>query len=432
MRHVSSVLGENFAGHVQGASLRRFRANDMENEMSEPQTLEVAVIPRGGSVVRAEDFMPLMTVEQAIGRKEQMNKFIIGVMKEGEDYGYMPGDSRKEKKKVLLKPGAEKLCSIFGLTPRYEAEQIIEDWTGKEHGGEALFYYRYKCQLSRGGTFMGEAVGSANSWEAKHRYRWLGVEQIPASIDLKTLVTRGGKQTLFTFSFAFDKRETSGQYGKPEKFWQMFEEAMANGTVRNVEKETSKGKRAGFEIDVDQTTYRAPNPDAADCVNTCQKMAQKRALVAAILIVTNCSDAFTQDLEDMPEGEAIDTGGHAHGTQEAADHVAQTKLNGGKISAELSGALAAIDKNHQSFALVCQNLLKRISTKHGAAGEQAYESLAMKFSEAYPQGTFNKEILKSFVKDAHAIYDKPAAKGDSQVDTERNQEQQLHGGESKS
>ena len=102
-------------------------------------------------------------------------------------------DSRKEKKKVLLKPGAEKLCSIFGLAPRYEAEQIIEDWTGKEHGGEALFYYRYKCQLYRGDRFMGEAVGSANSWEAKHRYRWLKSELVPESIDKSILQSKGMK-----------------------------------------------------------------------------------------------------------------------------------------------------------------------------------------------------------------------------------------------
>ena len=52
---------------------------------------------------------------------------------------------------------------------------------------------------------------------------------------------------------------------------------MANGTIRNAEKKTSKGMRAGYEIDADLTLYRVPNPDAADVVNTCQKIAQKRA-----------------------------------------------------------------------------------------------------------------------------------------------------------
>jgi len=36
----------------------------------------------------------------------------------------------------------------------------------------------------------------------------------------------------------------------------------------------------------------------ADVVNTVQKMAQKRSLVAAVLNATNASDWFTQDVED--------------------------------------------------------------------------------------------------------------------------------------
>ena len=364
---------------------------------------ELVVSPRG-QVVTADDFMPLFTVEQAVARKQQVNQFIGKVMIDGDDYGYMPGDNKKEKKKVLLKPGAEKLCSIFGLAPRYEAEQIIEDWTGKEHGNEPLFYYRYKCQLYRGDRFMGEAVGSSNSWEAKHRYRWLAADQVPSSIDKATLVSKGGNRTLFEFTFAFDKRETTGQYGKPESHWQMFEQAMADGTIRNAEKKTSKGMRAGYEIDVDLTLYRVPNPDAADVVNTCQKIAQKRALVAAVLIVTNCSDAFTQDLED---GDPIDTGGHPTGTQAAADHVAQTKLNGGKIDPALAAALAAIDKNVGAFPTVCESLLKMLGDKHGSAGIAAYDNICMKFSEKWPQQCRDKQALKDCIRDLWMEYEKP-------------------------
>ncbi len=371
------------------------------------ETLDVAVIPRGGNVARVEDFMPLMSVQQAIDRKSQVNQFIMSVMKDGEDYGYMPGDSRKEKKKVLLKPGAEKLCSIFGFAPRYEAETIVEDWTGREHGGEPLFYYRYKCALYRGDRFMGEAVGSANSWEAKHRYRWLAADQVPSSIDKASLVSKGGKRTLFEFTFAFDKRETTGQYGKPEAHWQMFEQALADGTARNAHRKTKKGEQAGYEIDVDLTLYRISNPDCADVVNTCQKIAQKRALVAAILIVTNCSDAFTQDLEDAPED--IDTGGHAVGTQAAADHVAQTKLNGGKMAPELAVALAAIDKKVENFKTACSTLFKLISDKHGAVGAREYDDIAIKFSEQFPKGCFDKETLKAVIKDIWAVYEKPVA-----------------------
>lgn len=39
---------------------------------------------------------------------------------------------------------------------------------------------------------------------------------------------------------------------------------------------------------------------AADQLNTLMKMAQKRALVGAVIVATGASDFFTQDIEDMP------------------------------------------------------------------------------------------------------------------------------------
>jgi hypothetical protein len=178
--------------------------------MSESQALEVV---KPAPIVSAADFMPVFTVAHAIDRKEQVNQFIADVLKDGEDYGKMPG-GRIEK--VLLKPGAEKLCSIFGLTPRFVAELEVEDWTGADHGGEPLFYYRYKCQLFRGERLMGESIGSANSWEAKHRYRWVAKDELPAELAGAKLVARGGRRKLFEFEFALDKREQTGKYGKPE------------------------------------------------------------------------------------------------------------------------------------------------------------------------------------------------------------------------
>jgi hypothetical protein len=42
------------------------------------------------------------------------------------------------------------------------------------------------------------------------------------------------------------------------------------------------------------------NGKAADLVNTIMKMSQKRAFVGAVLLITNTSDRFSQDTEDMP------------------------------------------------------------------------------------------------------------------------------------
>ncbi len=192
-------------------------------------------------------------------------------------------------------------------------ETILEDWTGIEHAGEALFYYRYTCQLWRGDRLMGEAVGSCNSREIKYRFRWISREEAVKRSDFDSLQTRGGRQ--FEPEFAIDKSETSGKYGKPAEYWQRYKDAISNGTAEKKDKKMGTKTFAGYEIDT--TLYRVPNPDVADQINTIQKMAQKRALVAAVLVVTNCSDAFTQDLledgedrsEPMPEGvHKIDSG----------------------------------------------------------------------------------------------------------------------------
>jgi hypothetical protein len=48
-----------------------------------------------------------------------------------------------------------------------------------------------------------------------------------------------------------------------------------------------------------ESKYKSLNP--YDVKNTVEKMSEKRALVAAILIGTAASDIFTQDLEDLPQ-----------------------------------------------------------------------------------------------------------------------------------
>jgi hypothetical protein len=245
--------------------------------------------------ITAADFSPIFTIEAALERKKLMNNFIGKVLVEDSDYGKIPGAGDK---KVLLKPGAEKLCSIFGLAPRFQPVQVIEDWTGTEHGNEPLFYYEYRCELSRGGRFAGEGIGSCNSWESKYRYRWAPASALPSGIDLATLPSRSS--TVVEFAFAIEKGETGGQYGKPAEYWERWRAAIASGEAREVVKETRNGKKMEA-WEMGGTSYRMANDQFADVVNTCQKMAQKRALVAAVLVVTNCSDAFSQDVDDFEE-----------------------------------------------------------------------------------------------------------------------------------
>src|SRR3954466_11030552 len=110
-----------------------------------------------------EPLMPALSVQQAVERFNTVVEFVQRILREGVDYGIIPGTT----KPTLLKPGAEKLTTFFGLSTRFQILERVEDWTGADHDDEAFFYYLYRCQLSRGDTVIAEADGSCNSREQK-------------------------------------------------------------------------------------------------------------------------------------------------------------------------------------------------------------------------------------------------------------------------
>jgi hypothetical protein len=238
--------------------------------------------------------MPALTIDLALARRAALVEFTRQMMIRDQDFGEVPGSS----KPALLKPGAEKLCSFFGLEPAFTP--VIEDidWTGVRHGGEPFCYSRYQCRLLKDGRTLGMGEGSCNSWESRYRFRWVPAEELPEGIERALLVKRGGQRTLCEFEFAIERAETAGSYGKPAEYWHTFREAIGQGRGRRIERDSRQGKLPAWEIDVDATLYRIPNPDAADLVNTVQKMGQKRAFVAATLIATSASEFFTQDIEE--------------------------------------------------------------------------------------------------------------------------------------
>ena len=247
------------------------------------------------AVVKREESHELPTsLLTAIERRNMIVEAMrLDVMVKDKDFGTIPGTD----KPTLLKPGAEKLCTLFGLS--VEKPEIIEkeqDWTGKDHGGEPFFYYLFCQRLTRNGETVAAQMGSCNSWEKKYRYRWVPQHELPPGLDTSGLQKKGGK--ISEFAFAVDKAETGGKYGKPAAYWQAFKDAIADGTARSIrKKKRDGGESEGWEID--GTLYRLPNPDVADSVNAILKMAQKRALIASTLVATNASEFFTQDVEDM-------------------------------------------------------------------------------------------------------------------------------------
>jgi hypothetical protein len=223
--------------------------------------------------VVGQSIMPAMNIAQAVERRKMLHDYIASQMTEGIDYGALPGmEERKDPstgeiilpKKVLLKPGAEKLSTLFALHPRFSDIAIVEDWTGKDHG-EVFFYYRQKCSLYRGDEFMGDADGSCNSMEKKYRYR-----------QAKRICPNCGKAAII---------KGKDDYGGGWLCWK-------------------KNNGCGMKFSDGDTTIenqevgQIPNPDIADQANTILKQAQKRAFVAIVLISVNASDYFTQDIEE--------------------------------------------------------------------------------------------------------------------------------------
>jgi hypothetical protein len=207
-------------------------------------------------------FMPAMSIELAVERYNTITEFVSRVLRRDVDYGTIPGT----EKLTLLKPGAEKLTTFFGLSTRFQVIERIEDWTGAAHDGEPFFYYLYRCQLYRGDLLVAEADASCNSRETKYRYR--ESQRLCPSCSQAAIIK--GREEYGGGWICFKKKGGCG--------------AKFNNGDASIES---------------QQTGRIFNPDIADQVNTIQKMSQKRALVAATLLAVNASEFFTQDVEDM-------------------------------------------------------------------------------------------------------------------------------------
>lgn len=220
--------------------------------------------------------MPAMRIEDVIERRNQMVQFVEKAMRKDVDFGVIPGTGTKP---TLYKPGAEKLCTLFALAPRFTAIEHVADWTGETHNGEPFFYYHIKCALYyRGEVFVGEADGSCNSWEKKYRYR-----------KAERVCPLCGKDAIKKSKFP----PRDNPRAKPG--WYCYDKAGGCGA----------NFPAGDPQIENQEAGQVPNPDVADQANTILKMAEKRALVAATLIAVNASEFFTQDIEDLYiEGEA--------------------------------------------------------------------------------------------------------------------------------
>lgn len=147
-----------------------------------------------------------------------IKEFVSSELRQGldNDYGMIPGT----KKKVLFKPGAEKLMRLFHLRSEIECvEKIV-----RPEENFAMFTYKASVIHIKTGTVVAQCEGVCNNHEDKYR-----------------------------------------------------EKAVWN-----------QGKKIGTE-----------SVNVMNILNTLMKMAQKRAIVGAVILATGASDYFTQDEEEI-------------------------------------------------------------------------------------------------------------------------------------
>ena len=192
-------------------------------------------------------------LKQQVGMIQALQREIL---KPDIHYGKVPGT----KKDTLFKAGAEKIVTIFRLAPEFETDVIMMEGVHRE--------YRSKCTLVHipTGKIWGSANGSCNTMESKYRYRFQ-----------KNTCPMCNQETIIK------GRE---EYGGG---WLCFAKNGGCGAKFPDGDKSIEGQALG----------KIENQDIADCFNTVLKMAEKRALVAAVLITTGASDIYTQDLEDF-------------------------------------------------------------------------------------------------------------------------------------
>lgn len=306
-------------------------------------TTEIIKLPEQSQELQR--FMPVMSLDLAIERRENILTAFQKLMREGQDYGKVPGAGSKP---TLLQPGAQKLDNLFGLVPRFIIEERDEDWSGELHGGEPFFRYLIKCQVLRGEFVMGEAIGECNSWESKYRYRT--AERICPTCGVGAIILTK-KRTWWCAKF-------------------------------------KGGCNAGFsatdERITKQETGRKPNSEIFDQVNTLLKMAQKRAHVAATINATSASEFFTQDMEDVPTVPAESP----EPEQAAAPKPPEPPKDERPVPEELIVVFRNIDGDPKTVANAFKMLEDELVGAYGGPkGSEVYSKHVLVLREKYPKGS---------------------------------------------
>jgi hypothetical protein len=182
------------------------------------------------------------SVQSVKNNREAITQLLKEVLRNGinADYAAIPGTGDKL---TLLKPGAEKICSLFGIAvePIVEAIRDGDDMT-----------YRVTCRMTSiaTGMYLGSGIGEASTKESKYAWR---------------------------AAVCHEEWEATDPH-KRRIHW-----------------------KKGYGKDSAPTTVEQVREDPNDKANTVLKMSKKRAQIDGVLTCTAASDIFTQDLEDATD-----------------------------------------------------------------------------------------------------------------------------------
>lgn len=180
----------------------------------------------------------MVSFKQTMQKISQWQSLVQQNLKEGKDYGIIPGTS----KPTLYKSGAEKIFMLGKLRSTFDILDETKDYE------KEFFQFEVRWNLWAGENLICQGIGLCSSKEDKYRYRWVNENKLPNNIKKDSLVYR----------------IKAGKYGEYKQ-------------------------------------YRIENEDICSIANTILKMAKKRAEVDAALLVGSLSELFTQDVEDLPE-----------------------------------------------------------------------------------------------------------------------------------
>jgi hypothetical protein len=211
-----------------------------------------------------------LDVGRAVAMRSAVVEVMQKVMREGIDFGAIPGTTREgqKPKMALLQPGAEVLCQVFHLRPEFQEVALIER--------DDFLFMKIRCRLihSITGEVVGEAIASANSREEKY------ASQVAAK-----LCPVCGKPSIFK-----SKKENEGWY-----CW------------------TKKGGCGATFGEADKKLLDQTGTVSVDRVwglyHTLESIAQKRAYVKVTRNATACSDIFTDEPDDLAGEEQGPRGG---------------------------------------------------------------------------------------------------------------------------